>query len=122
MRRWFSIASLRFQAVAAISALIIITSAILVGFLIKSQKQNITAELEKRGASLVKMLANNSEYGVMIESDYILTDLMKTLSVERDFLFVAIQNPGGKIIARYLCSDQNSRSKVSSMKMLRIKC
>jgi two-component system NtrC family sensor kinase len=100
MKRWFSIASLRFQAVAAISALIIITSAILVGFLIKSQKQNITAELEKRGASLVKMLANNSEYGVMIESDYFLTDLMKTLSVERDFLFVAIQNPGGKIIAQ----------------------
>jgi signal transduction histidine kinase len=100
MRRWFSIASLRFQAVAAISALIIITSAILVGFLIRSQKEHITAELEKRGASLVKMLANNSEYGVMIESEYILTDLMKTLAVERDFLFVAIQNPQGKIIAR----------------------
>jgi signal transduction histidine kinase len=100
MRRWFSIASLRFQAVAAISALIIITSAILVGFLIKSQKEHITAELEKRGASLVKMLANNSEYGVMIESEYILTDLMKTLAVERDFLFVAIQNPQGKIIAQ----------------------
>ncbi len=100
MRRWFSIASLRFQAVAAISALIIITSAILVGFLIKSQKEHITDELEKRGASLVKMLANNSEYGVMIESEYILIDLMKTLSVERDFQFVAIQNPEGNIIAQ----------------------
>lgn len=99
MKRWFSIASLRFQAVAAISTLIIITSAILVGFLIRSQKVHITAELEKRGASLVKMLANNSEYGVMIESEYILTDLMKTLAVERDFLFVAIQNPNGKVIA-----------------------
>ena len=100
MRRWSSIASLRFQAVAAISALIIITSTILVGFLIKSQKENITVELEKRGASLVKMLANNSEYGVMIESEYILIDLMKTLSIESDFLFVIIQNPEGEMIAQ----------------------
>ncbi len=92
--------SLRFQAVASISTLIIITSAILVGFLVNSQKVQIRSELEKRGASLVKMLANNCEYGVMIESEYVLNDLIKSLSVEKDFVFVAVQNGSGEVIAQ----------------------
>ena len=100
MRRWFSIASLRFQAVAAISALVIITSLILVGFLIRDQKTHIVTELEKRGGSLIKMLANNCEYGVMIESEYILLDIMKTVSVEQDFVFVNVQNLNGRCFGR----------------------
>jgi len=107
MKRWFSIASLRFQAVAAISALIILTSVILVGFLIRNQKTNITNELEKRGASLIKMLANNCEYGVMIESEYILLDIMKTLSVEKDFVFVNVQDLNGRVLAEISTLDSN---------------
>jgi len=100
MRRLMSITSLRFQAVTAISALIIFTATILVGFLINNQKEHITRELEKRGASLVKILANNCEYGVMIESEIVLIDLMKTVSIERDFVFVAVQNPEGAVLAK----------------------
>ena len=107
MRRWFSIASLRFQAVAAISTLIIITSMILVGFLIRDQKRHIVNELEKRGGSLIKMLANNCEYGVMIESDYILLDIMKTVSVEQDFVFVNVQDLNGRVLAEITMLDSS---------------
>lgn len=100
MRRLFKVTSLRFQAVAAISALIILTSAILVGSLIKSQKENMMTELKKRGESLIKILANNCEYGVMIESEMILKDLMKTLAFEKDFVFVTVQNSQGDLIAQ----------------------
>jgi two-component system NtrC family sensor kinase len=100
MRRWLSITSLRLQAVVAITVLIIFTATILVGFLLNNQKKLITAELEKHGESLIKILANNCEYGVMIESEFVLIDLMKTVSIEKDFVFVAIQNPEGELLAK----------------------
>jgi two-component system, NtrC family, sensor kinase len=105
MKRWLSITSLRFRSVAAISVLIIMTSAILVGYLINNQKENMTHELEKRGSSLVKMLANNCEYGVMIESEYVLFDLMKTLSLEKEFVLVTIYSPHGNILAQISTID-----------------
>lgn len=99
------IASLRFpfglkvRFVLIISSLILFTSVILSGFLIKKQSELIQRELDKRGESLVKNLAHNSEYGVLVENEDMLQNLITGLSQEEDVIFVIIQDKNGNILA-----------------------
>lgn len=90
---------LKMRFVLIISSLILFTSAILSGFLIKKQSELIHKELDKRGESLVKNLAYNSEYGVLIENQNFLLNLIKGLSQEEDVVYVLIQDKNGNILA-----------------------
>jgi signal transduction histidine kinase/uncharacterized protein YpmB len=90
---------LKARFVLIISCLILFTSIILSGFLIKKQSELIQRELEKRGESLVKNLAHNSEYGVLVENEDMLQNLIKGLSQEEDVIFVLIQDKKGSILA-----------------------
>ncbi len=90
---------LKFKFVLIISALILFTSIILSGFLIKGQSDIIQGELEKRGRALVKNLAYNSEYGVLIESEQLLANLIKGLIREEDVIYALIYDKEGKILA-----------------------
>jgi signal transduction histidine kinase/HAMP domain-containing protein len=91
---------LKIRFVLIISSLILFTSVILSGFLIKKQSELIQRELEKRGESLVKNLAYNSEYGVLVENKDILLNLIKGLVLQEDVAYIIIQDRNGNILAQ----------------------
>jgi signal transduction histidine kinase/HAMP domain-containing protein len=90
---------LKARFVFIISSLILFTSVILSVFLIKKQSELIEKELVKRGKSLVKNLAYNSEYGVLVENKDLLLNLMKGLAQQEDVAYILIQDRNGKILA-----------------------
>ncbi|MCK4427572.1 MAG: HAMP domain-containing protein, partial [candidate division Zixibacteria bacterium] len=90
---------LKVKFVLIISGLILFTSLILSGFLIKKQGELIQTELEKRGESLVKNLAYNSEYGVLVENKDLLQNLIKGLAQQEDVAYITIQDREGNILA-----------------------
>ena len=98
---------LKVRFVLIISGLILFTSAILSGFLIERQSELIHKELEKRGESLVKNLAYNSEYGVLVENKDLLRNLIRGLAQQEDVAYIMIQNRNGNH-GRKL--DRNRRS------------
>jgi len=91
---------LKMRFVLIISSLILFTSVILSGFLIKKQSELIQGELEKRGESLVKNLAYNSEYGVLVENKDLLLNLIKGLALQEDVAYIIIQDRNGNILAQ----------------------
>jgi signal transduction histidine kinase/HAMP domain-containing protein len=91
---------LKMRFVLIISSLILFTSVILSGFLIKKQSELIQRELDKRGESLVKNLAYNSEYGVLVENKEILLNLIKGLALQEDVAYIIIQDRDGNILAQ----------------------
>jgi len=90
---------LRTKFVLIISFLILSTSALLSGYLIQRQNSLIERELEKRAESLVRNLAFNSEYGVLVDNQALLLNLMKGLSQEEDVNYIVIQDRMGKVLA-----------------------
>lgn len=110
---------LKFKFVLIISALILFTSIILSGFLIKRQSDLIQGELEKRGRALVENLAYNSEYGVLIENEQLLANLIKGLMREEDVIYALIYDRDGQILAqldqrKYVRNKELNRSMVSA--------
>jgi signal transduction histidine kinase/HAMP domain-containing protein len=91
---------LKMRFVLIISSLILFASVILSGFLIKKQSELIQRELEKRGESLVKNLAYNSEYGVLVENKDLLLNLIKGLALQEDVAYIIIQDRDGNILAQ----------------------
>jgi signal transduction histidine kinase len=91
---------LKIKFVLIISFLILFTSIILSGFLIQKQSNLIQSEMEKRGRSLVKNLAYNSEYGVLIENEKLLATLIEGLMREEDVTYALIYNREGKILSQ----------------------
>lgn len=91
---------LKVKFVLIISFMILFTSMILSGFLIQKQSNLIQSEMEKRGRSLVKNLAYNSEYGVLIENEKLLATLIEGLMREEDVTYALIYNREGKILSQ----------------------
>jgi signal transduction histidine kinase len=98
---------LRTKFVLIISLLILTTSALLSGFLIERQTSLIQRELGKRAESLVRNLAFNSEYGVLVENKQLLFNLMKGLSQEEDVQYILIQDKKGNTLAEWNRIDQD---------------
>ena len=94
-------AGLKTKFVLNISFLILITSALLSGFLIKRQSLLIEREMEKRAESLVRNLAYNSEYGVLVENKSLLVNLINGLSQEGDVDYIIIQDRKGNVLAEW---------------------
>jgi signal transduction histidine kinase len=97
---------LKTKFVLTISFLILLTSVILSGFLIKRQSLLIQRELEKRGESMVRNLAHNSEYGVLVENKSLLLNLMEGLYQEEEVVYILIQDKSGKILADWYRSEE----------------
>jgi signal transduction histidine kinase/HAMP domain-containing protein len=89
---------LKVRFVLIISCLILFTSVILSWFLIEKQGELIHQELEKRGESLVKNLAYNSEYGVLVESRDLLRNLIRGLAQQEDVAYIVIQDRRGDVL------------------------
>lgn len=89
---------LKTKFVLTISSLILVTSVILSVFLIQKQSLLIRRELDKRGESMARNLAHNSEYGVLVESEQLLFSLMEGLFPEEEVVHVAIQDRSGTLL------------------------
>ncbi len=92
---------LKAKSVLTISFLILVTSVILSVFLIEKQSSMIQMELEKRGDSMVRNLAHNAEYGVLVENEALLLNLMEGLYQEEEVVYINIRDRRGNILAEW---------------------
>ena len=91
--------ALREKFVLLVSVVIVASMIIISGYLIKRQNEIYRQELEKRAESLVANLAYNAEYGVILESESVLNDLLKGIIRAGDIVYVAIQSSDGRTLA-----------------------
>jgi len=91
---------LRVKFVLVVSAVIITSMLTISGYLISRQNDIYRTELEKRGLSLVRNLAYNAEYGVIVESSFELEDLIKGILRENDIIYVTISTSDGTVLAQ----------------------
>lgn len=100
---------LKTKFVLTISFLILLTSVILSVFLIEKQSLLIQRELVKRGEYMARNLAHNSEYGVLVESQQLLSNLMEGLFLEEEVVQVAIRNRKGALLADWGRTEEYRR-------------
>ncbi|MBI4574021.1 MAG: HAMP domain-containing protein [candidate division NC10 bacterium] len=85
--------------ILSISALIAVTSIGLGVFFMQHDVALVTVELVERGRSLVRNLAFNGEYGVLIGNRELLGTLVRGLIQQEDVLYVVIQDATGAVLA-----------------------
>ena len=88
------------------SSLILLTSLGLSIFLIQQNAQSIKQGIENRGQALAKNLAANSEYGVLIGSEEMLSALEQSVLQAEDVLYAIIQDAQGNILAKTNISEE----------------
>ena len=109
---------LRTKFVLTISFLISITSVLLSGYLIQRQSSLVERELEKRAESLVRNLAFNSEYGVLVENQALLMNLIKGLSQEEGVDYIVIQDRKGKVLTNWYRNEKDQLIYSEKQKMV----
>ena len=87
------------KSVISTTFLIVLVTASISGFFIHYQKNLLINSLIKRGTSLAKNLAYNSEYGVLIADKEILYKLLGGILKESDVIYASIQDIEGNILA-----------------------
>ena len=92
---------LKAKFVLTISFLILITSVILSVFLIRGQSSMIQMELEKRGELMVRNVAHNAEYGVLVENKPLLLNLMEGLYQEAEVVYINVLDRRGDVLAQW---------------------
>ena len=85
--------------ILSISALIAVTTLSLGVLFIRHDVRLVTADLVDRGRSLVRSLAFNGEYGVLIGNRELLQTLIQGLIREEEVLYVVIEDAGGVVLA-----------------------
>jgi signal transduction histidine kinase len=90
---------LRAKFVMVVSLVIICSMVIISGYLIKRQNEIYRQELENRGGALVANLAYNAEYGVILESEAELEDLLKGVARSDEIIYAAIYAADGRVLA-----------------------
>ncbi len=104
---------IREKFVIVVSLVIIFSMTIISGYLIRRQNEIYSEELANRGSALVANLAYNAEYGVILESEEELENLLEGFSRVDDIVYVQIRSldqrvlaeRGHKIYAALICSD-----------------
>jgi len=90
---------LRDKFVVVVSLVIICSMTIIGGYLISRQNEIYREELDNRGRALVANLAYNAEYGVILESEADLEDLLKGIARADDIIYAVICATDGRILA-----------------------
>lgn len=85
--------------ILSISVVIAVTTVGLGIFFIDHDVALVTAELAERGRSLVRNLAFNGEYGVLIGNREVLDTLVRGVIQQEDVLYVVIHDDTGAILA-----------------------
>jgi signal transduction histidine kinase len=101
MRRLLSFSSLRFKAMVTISALIVLTTSVLGGFLFNNLRNEMKLELLKWGESTARQIAHSSEYGVLTENSSELTNVLQAITLHDEFLYAVVQDSTGRILSQY---------------------
>jgi len=91
--------ALLWKLILSISALIVLTSITLGWFAGQYAVDLIKSGLIERGRSLARNLAYNSEYGVLIANQAIITQLVDGVIKEEDVLYAVVQNEDGESLA-----------------------
>ncbi|MGH7810107.1 MAG: histidine kinase dimerization/phospho-acceptor domain-containing protein, partial [Candidatus Binatia bacterium] len=91
--------ALRWKLILSISALIVLTSITLGWFAGQYAVDLIKSGLIERGRSLARNLAYNSEYGVLIANQAIVSQLVDGVIKEEDVLYAVVQNEDGASLA-----------------------
>ncbi len=91
--------AIREKFVAVVSLVIVVSMLIISGYLIKRQNEIYHQELEKRGKALAANLAYNAEYGVILESQEELENLIKGVALSDDIVYVKIAAEDGRVLA-----------------------
>lgn len=90
---------LREKFVFVVSLAIISSMIIISGYLIKRQNEIYRQELANRGSALVANLAYNAEYGVILESEEELANLLEGFARADDVTYAQIRSVDGRVLA-----------------------
>lgn len=82
-----------------ITALVIISVTLLSWYFLSKHNEYMLIQSEKTAAIIAKNLANNSEYGAVIEDEAILERLIKSTNLQDNVIDVFIIDKNGKILA-----------------------
>jgi signal transduction histidine kinase len=107
---------LREKFVIVVSLVIISSMTIISGYLIKRQNEIYSQELANRGSALVANLAYNAEYGVILESEEELENLLEGFSRVDDIVCAQIRSADGRVLAE---SGQNIYAALVGLDTLR---
>ncbi len=91
---------LREKFVFVVSLAIISSMIIISGYLIKRQNEIYRQELANRGSALVANLAYNAEYGVILESEEELDNLLEGFARADDVIYAQIRAVDGRVLAK----------------------
>jgi signal transduction histidine kinase len=91
--------SLREKFVLVVSLVIVSSMLIISGYLIKRQNEIYHQELVNRGQALVVNLAYNAEFGVILESESDLKDLLKGVARADDIVYAQICAEDDRVLA-----------------------
>ncbi len=90
---------LRVKFIAIIFLLIIANGTIVSYYLISKQVENLEKALVEKGSALIEVLAINCEYGVFIENEAVLKELIDATALAEDISYIVIQNLEGEVLA-----------------------
>ena len=90
---------LRNKFIVPISALLIVSTLVVSGYLIKHQAESFRRELETSGETMIRILAMQAETGVIFESQFELDELLQQVLVFENVKYAEISNRDGKILA-----------------------
>ncbi len=105
MSKFISFSSLRFKAMLTISALIILSSAVLGAFLFNHLRTEVKRELLKRAETTVRQLSKSCEYGVLTENRMELDDVLSALTLQDDIVYAVVQDSTGVVLTQYNSID-----------------
>jgi two-component system NtrC family sensor kinase len=92
--------SLRTKFILPISVILVIGMLVVSGFLIDRQSSSYRRELETAGKMMIRLLAINSESGVLFESKYELDELLKAPTQLEGVKFAIISNKDGTVLSQ----------------------
>jgi signal transduction histidine kinase len=102
MRTWLQFhrhVGIRAKFVVSFSILLIGCIVIISSYLIKRQSEGYRRELEASGETLTRLLAMQSESGVLFESTYELDEVLKQLEAFEDIHYAVIKNDEGRVLS-----------------------
>lgn len=91
---------LKWRLILGVSALLLVSSALLSIFLIGEFSDSAIDSLKRRGTSLARNLSHNAEFGVMLENPTELEVIMSGVIAEQDVLFAHIYTVEGALLSQ----------------------
>ncbi len=91
---------LKWRLILGVSVLLLASSILLSFFMIGQFSDSAMEALQRRGNSLVRNLAINAEFGVMLENSTELDGLVQGLLSDKDILFAEIYTKSGSLLTK----------------------